>query len=93
MRRIAPSDTPFEAWDMVRETITFRIDQGKRAELDRLAKSIDRDRSYVLNEAVDAYLDVHAWQAAHIEEGLKQAEAGDFADDAEVAAAYERLLR
>lgn len=78
---------------MARETIAFRIDQGKRAELDRLAKAIDRDRSYVLNEAVDAYLDVHAWQTAHIEEGLRQADAGEFADDADVAAAYERILR
>jgi len=93
MHYIALSDTTSEAWGMARETVTFRIDQGKRAELDRLAKALDRDRSYVLNEAVDAYLDVHAWQAAHIEDGLRQAEAGEFADDAEVAAAYERLLR
>jgi len=75
---------------MTKETVTFRIDAEKRAILDRLAEKRDRDRSYLLNEAVDAYLDVHAWQIAHIEEGLRQAEAGDFADEAEVAAVYDR---
>jgi len=75
---------------MTKETVTFRIDADKRATLDRLAETRDRDRSYLLNEAVDAYLDVHAWQIAHVEEGLRQAEAGEFADDAEVAATYDR---
>jgi predicted transcriptional regulator len=74
-----------------RETVTFRMDGEKREALDRLAAALDRDRSYLLNEAVAAYLDVHAWQIAHIEEGLRQATAGDFADDAEVAAAWRRF--
>ena len=88
------NETPFEEWvklaSMTKETVTFRIDAEKRATLDRLAEKRDRDRSYLLNEAVDAYLDVHAWQIAHIAEGLRQAEAGDFADEAEVAAFHDR---
>ena len=76
---------------MPKETVTFRIDGEKRAILDRLAETMDRDRSHLLNEAVDAYLDVHAWQIAHIEEGLRQAEAGEFADEADVTAVYGRF--
>lgn len=76
--------------DMNRESVTFRLDTEKRAELDAVARAMDRDRSYVLNEAVEAYLDVHRWQAVHIREGLRQAAAGEFASDEEVEAAFDR---
>ena len=75
---------------MDRETISFRLDVKKRAALDALAQAQDRDRTYVLNEAIDAYLDVHQWQIEHINEGIRQADAGEFATDAEVAAAFSR---
>lgn len=75
---------------MAREAITVRIDAEKRAALDALAGATDRDRSYLINEAIDAYLAVHRWQIAHIEEGLRQAEAGEFATDEDVAAAFAR---
>jgi predicted transcriptional regulator len=75
---------------MARDAITVRMDAEKRAALDALARATDRDRSYLINEAVDAYLAVHRWQIGHIEEGLRQAQAGEFATDEEVAAAYAR---
>lgn len=75
---------------MNKRTITFRVDAQKRKALDAIAVGIDRDRSYVLNEAIDNYLEVHRWQSAHIKEGLRQAEAGKFAADREVAAAFAR---
>jgi predicted transcriptional regulator len=73
-----------------RESVTFRLDADKRAELDAVAEALDRDRSYLLNEAVGAYLEVHRWQLAHIREGVRQADAGEFASDEEVAAAFDR---
>jgi RHH-type rel operon transcriptional repressor/antitoxin RelB len=73
---------------MARDVITVRMDAEKREALDALSRAVDRDRSYLINEAVDAYLDVQRWQIAHIEEGLRQADAGEFASDDEVAAAY-----
>ena len=75
---------------MPRESVTFRLDAKKRAELDAVAEALDRDRSYVLNEAVEAYLEVHRWHLAHIREGVRQADAGEFASDEEVAAAFAR---
>ena len=76
---------------MSRESVTFRLDAGKRAELDAIAQVLDRDRSYLLNEAVDAFLEVHRWQIAHIQEGLRQADAGEFATDAELASAFDHV--
>lgn len=75
---------------MRKQTITFRVDAQKRKALDAVAVGMDRDRSYVLNEAINNYLEVHQWQTAHIKEGLRQAEAGEFAKESEVSAAFAR---
>ena len=75
------------------KTISFRLPNKKKDALDAIATALDRDRSYVLNEAVDAYLEVHRWQIEHIKAGLRQAAAGKFATKAEVAAAFKRWRR
>jgi predicted transcriptional regulator len=61
---------------MEKQTISFRIDSDKVEALDVLAKALDRDRTYLLNEAVAAYLDVQQWQLEHIQASIKQANAG-----------------
>lgn len=73
---------------MSRETITFRTESDRRERLDKIAALMDRDRTYVLNEAIDAYLDLMDWQTAHIKEGLEDARAGRFASDEEVEKIY-----
>ncbi len=78
---------------MNRETISFRLQTKKKKRLDALATALDRDRSYLLNEAIDAYLEVHQWQIEHIQKGIRQADDGEFASDAEVAAAFARLRK
>jgi len=75
---------------MSKETITFRLDAEKRAALDEIADGLDRDRSYILNEAIDLYLEVHRWQVEHILEGARQADNEELATDEEVAEAFER---
>jgi predicted transcriptional regulator len=75
---------------MNRETISFRLETEKKNKLDAIAATVDRDRSYLLNEAIDAYIEVHQWQIEHIREGIRQADAGRFASKAEVAAAFAR---
>jgi predicted transcriptional regulator len=59
---------------MDKQTISFRLDPKKVSALDTLAEALDRDRSYLLNEAVTAYLDVQQWQIEQIKEGLRQAD-------------------
>ncbi|MGI4794079.1 MAG: CopG family ribbon-helix-helix protein [Janthinobacterium lividum] len=65
-----------------KEAVTVRLDTAKRAEVDALAHVVSRDRSFLINEAIDAYLAVHRWQLAEVKEGLQQAEASEFATDA-----------
>jgi predicted transcriptional regulator len=69
---------------MDKQTISFRLESDKVSALDTLAAALDRDRSYLLNEAVRAYLDVQRWHIEQIEAGIKQANAGKLIDHREV---------
>ena len=75
------------------KTVSFRTDSKKVAALDSLASLQDRDRSYLLNQAVDNYLDLQQYQIALIEKGIEQADAGELVDHAEVEKMVARLLR
>lgn len=63
--------------NMDKHTVSFRLDADKVDALDSLAEALDRDRTYLLNEAVAAYLDAQRWQVEQIHESLHQAGAGD----------------
>jgi RHH-type transcriptional regulator, rel operon repressor / antitoxin RelB len=75
------------------ETISVRIARDRKAALDAIAAQTDRDLGRVIEDALDAYIALHAWQVAHIKEGLRQADAGEFASEAEVEAAFARWRR
>lgn len=70
---------------MKQANVSFRVEASKIKDLDAIAEAIDRDRSYVLNEAISAYLEIYRWQIDHIKEGLKQADRGEFATEHEIA--------
>lgn len=76
---------------MSKENVTFRLDSEKRAALDAIAAGMDRDRSYLINEAITLYLEMHQWQIEEIQQGLAEADAGDFATEKEVQAVFSRL--
>lgn len=65
-------------------TISFRISPEKVARLDKFAKSMDRDRSYLLNEAVENYLTEQQRFVAMVEEGLEDMRSGRYFTDEEV---------
>ena len=73
--------------------ISFLTDKARRDALDSVAASMDRDRSYVLNEAVAAYLEVQQWHLADTRKAVEEAEAGDFATEREVERAFAKYKR
>jgi RHH-type transcriptional regulator, rel operon repressor / antitoxin RelB len=73
---------------MSQNIVTIRLDASKKKALDVIASGLDRDRSYIINQAIDAFLDAHHWQFGHIKEGLRQASRKEFASDAEVKSAF-----
>ena len=75
---------------MNRHMITVRLDRSKKKALDAIATGLERDRAYVLNQAIDAYLETHRWQLVHLKEGLRQAQRKQFARDSQVRAAFAR---
>ena len=76
---------------MSKENVTFRLDPDKRAALDAIAAGMDRNLTYVLNQAINAYLEMHQWQMKDILQGIAEADAGDFASEDEVTAVFTRL--
>jgi predicted transcriptional regulator len=58
------------------KTISFRADAEKIETLDLLAAAQDRTRSYLINEAISNYIDLHAYQDALVEKGLDQMRKG-----------------
>jgi predicted transcriptional regulator len=74
-------------------TISFRLPPEAVETLDELAESLDRDRSYLLNEAVEQYLEVHEYHTRLIAKGLRAAKEGKFVAHAEVKEMIQRLGR
>ena len=74
-------------------TISFRLDEDKLKALDGLAETIDRDRSYLLNEAVSNYLELQAYQVRLIQEGLKAVKEGRTIGTSELRTKIRNLAR
>ncbi|WP_373487460.1 CopG family ribbon-helix-helix protein [Blastomonas sp.] len=75
----------------VKETLTVRIAPAKRRKLDKLATARKVDRSAVITAALDQYLAFEQWQIERIKEGLRQADAGEFATEDEVRKVFARF--
>jgi predicted transcriptional regulator len=58
------------------KTISFRADAADIDELDALAAAQDRSRSYLINEAIRNYIEVHAYQDALVRQGLAEMRQG-----------------
>lgn len=57
-------------------SLSFRVSKAKAERLEQLADAMDRPKSWLLQQALDAYLDVQAWHIAHIEQGWRELRAG-----------------
>ncbi|MEE8528590.1 MAG: ribbon-helix-helix protein, CopG family [Gammaproteobacteria bacterium] len=75
---------------MVTDAFSVRADRKKVQQLDKLAKQQDRSRNYLVNQAIDQFLELHAWQEERIKEGIKAADEGRFADDTEMERIFTR---
>ena len=75
------------------EVMTIRVDRKTKSRLEKLAKAMDRTKSYVAAEAIRAYVDLNEWQIAEIRAALREADAGDFASEEEVRAVMKKWKR
>ena len=61
--------------------------------LDGLAESLDRDRSYLLKEAVEQYLELNEYHTKLIAKGLRAARERKFVPHAEVRKMIQKMGR
>lgn len=74
-------------------SITVRLDQETVSFLDQLAEVEDRDRSYLIKQAVSRFVELHRWQIEDIASAVKEADAGLFLSDEETASFMEELRK
>ncbi|MEL4073534.1 ribbon-helix-helix protein, CopG family [Ochrobactrum sp. GPK 3] len=58
----------------VSAAITIRT--AKVSEIDALASAMDRSRNYIINQAIEQYLEANVWQMERITAGIEAARSG-----------------
>ena len=69
---------------MAGKNASIRMDAEKLARVDSIAKAVNRSRAWVINQAVDRYLEYEEWFVQQIQQGLDEADQGKFATDQQV---------
>ena len=75
------------------KTISFRAAAEEIDVLDSLAAAQDRPRSYLINEAISNYIELHAYQDALVRQGLEEMRKGRVVSHEEVVKRLKRTGR
>ena len=75
------------------KTISFRAVAEKIDALDALAAAQDRSRSYLINEAITNYINLHAYQDALVRKGIEEMRKGRVVTNEEVVKRLKRAGR
>jgi len=75
------------------DVMTIRVDRKTKSRLEKLAKAMERTKSYVAAEAIRSYIELNEWQISEIKSALKEADAGDFASEKEVQTVMKKWTR
>lgn len=65
-------------------TMTIRLDDDLKEQLDRLAAVTQRSKSFLAAEAIREFIELNEWQVQEIQQAIKEADAGEFANESEV---------
>ena len=79
--------------ELAMAAFTVRVPEDIANKLDQLAERLDRSRSYMAAQAIEDFVAREEWQLAEIEDGLAEADAGDFASDAELASVVSKYVK
>jgi len=69
---------------------TIRMATRTLRRIDGVARALSRSRTWVINQALERYLDYEEWFAAEVRTALKQAESGDLVEHDAVLKSWER---
>ena len=69
---------------------TIRMDDSVLERVDSPAKNVQRSRTWVINQAVERFLNYEEWYIREVETGIKEAEVGDLTSNEDVAKRFAR---
>jgi predicted transcriptional regulator len=72
------------------KTTTVRIDDTILERVDNLARTLSRSRSWVINQAIERFLDYEEWFVKEVEDGLAEVEKGEIATREEIEAKFRK---
>jgi predicted transcriptional regulator len=75
------------------KTISFRAVAEKIDTLDSLAAAQERSRSYLINQAISNYIELHAYQDALVRKGLEEMRNGRVVSHQDVVKRLKRAGR
>jgi RHH-type rel operon transcriptional repressor/antitoxin RelB len=75
-----------------REQVSFKLETNTKQRLEALAAATRRTRTFVLEEAVNQYLNLNEWQLKSIEAGLEDAKAGRVIDSETLLKKWEKRV-
>ena len=75
---------------MSSRTLSIELPEAVFSQVDALARDTARSPARVVSEALEQLLAREAWQGEDIKAGLREAETGEFASEAEVAEVFAR---
>ena len=75
---------------MVTEAFTVRTRAEIVQRLDQLAAQLDRSRNYLVNRALEEFLELQAWQIEKVQAGMAAADKGDFVSDEEMERLFDK---
>ena len=73
---------------MTARTIDVRVPEALYNQIEELAKATARSKSFLAIDALTNYVQSESWQIRDIHEGIKKADAGEFATDRQVKAMF-----
>ena len=71
-------------------TVTIRLEPAIKDRLDRLAAVTHRSKSFLAADAIREYVELNEWQIRETQAALAEADAGEFASDAEAQAVFRK---
>jgi len=71
-------------------TMTIRLEPELKSRLDKLSTATHRSKSFLAAEAVREFVEINEWQIEEIKDGVKEADANDFASNQEVQAVFNK---
>ena len=70
--------------EMTAKTINVRVPETLYTQLEALAQATARTKSFITLKALEGYVETESWQIQDIHEGIREADAGQFATQEQV---------